>query len=250
MAEKDRIKVEDVKLIGVKPLKTGKDKPYWILKFPEGNEAKTFSSTAGEAFTSAVGKTLKMLELEETKPYNDQKQYKPVMAILEDGSVLYDASKDQQAQRGGGGGGGRGGPPDWSMRTPEERAEERESIERQVSLKSAVEVAVHSDKDFTASEIVSMAGEFATFIRPERSGSEPGASRRGKGVDGGEAIPPAEPPSLPPEPASLSSDPDPSATKPKRPSKSECAHENIAMNEAGTREVCQACGLAKKPGTW
>ena len=177
MAEGDKQSAKDLVLANCEPKsynkKDGTKGEFFILTFVGGLVAKTFSKSCAEAVKPLVGKPLDV-DVEETKPFQGKPEYKPIKVTFE-GKVVYDAAEDKSQRRGGGGGGNS--RPDWSYETYEERQETCRSIERQVSLKAAVELGSHYTPAPASAAIISMAEEFAKFIYSAESsapGSRPG----------------------------------------------------------------------------
>lgn len=121
-----------------KPRKDGKgDFHLWkctVVNHPaDRGSFNTFSDTCGGVlYELEKSKRPVVFELTPGNEFQGKTEYNIVKVFAEDGKeVLYEEEKKTRNTRGG-------GPPDWSMRTPEERAEERRSIEAQKALEYSI----------------------------------------------------------------------------------------------------------------
>lgn len=129
----------------------GSEGKLWNVRFQGGGfPSSTFSKTAAAEAEKLVDKPARFtLQDAKTEGF-----YDIVRIDSTDGKVIYEPGMDKPPYRGGGGGGGKS-TPDWGFKDPEERHEDRKSIEGQVAVKAAVEIlgdVIQYGEDITSAD--------------------------------------------------------------------------------------------------
>lgn len=168
----------------------------------------TFSDNAAKVLEEHAGKgTVLKFTLKSGAVYQNVVEWEVQKIVGDDAHLLYEPDQKKGQNKGGYRGGG--GPPDWSMRDPAERAEERRSIEAQKTLEYAVrsaECAVQYDntlesKDAIVDFIMETWEKYRTTVREAATTGLPAAVQRAGGntrepsgqaeLPSGKAAPPA-----------------------------------------------------------
>lgn len=167
--------------------KDGTKGELWKVTFVGGEfDSTTFSKTAGAALEGRKGKEL-VLSLKEDKEFRGKMQFTIERAVDPGtGEVVYEPESKGGGRKGGGGYNNR---PDWTYMDPQERHEERLSIESQKALEYTtriLEAVIPLDDSIGLEEAVKFVEDthprMTTLIRKsveEKSGS--GSRSRGAG---------------------------------------------------------------------